>query len=55
VRASDYKSASRPRSDRMPLEGSAVAQKLTVVGKILIPKSDALDFIVILSINPLLS
>lgn len=55
VRASDHKSASRPRSDRMPLEGSAVAQKLAVVGKILIPKSDAPDSMVMLSIDPLLS
>ncbi|CZR52083.1 uncharacterized protein PAC_01960 [Phialocephala subalpina] len=54
VRASDRKSASGPRSDRMPLEGSAVAQKLAVVGKILIPKS-APDSIVMLSIDPLLS
>ena len=55
VRASDHKSASGPRSDRMPLEGSAVAQKLAVVGKILIPKSDAPDSMVMLSIDPLLS
>jgi hypothetical protein len=55
MRASNYKSASRPRSDRILLEGSAVAQKLTVIRKIFILKSDALDSIVILSINPLLS
>lgn len=55
VCASDYKSASGPRSDRMPLEGSAVAQKLAVVGKILIPKSDAPDSMVTLSIDLLLS
>jgi hypothetical protein len=54
VRASDHKSASGPRSDRI-LEGSAVAQKLAVVGKILIPKSDAPDSMVMLSIDPLLS
>jgi hypothetical protein len=55
VRASDHKSASGPRSDRMPLEESAVAQKLIIVGKILILKSDAPDSIVMLSIDPLLS
>jgi len=54
VRASDHKSASGPRSDRMPLEGGAVAQKLAVVGKILIPKSDAPDSMVMLSIDLLL-
>jgi hypothetical protein len=54
VRASDHKSASGPRNDRMPLEGSAVAQKLAVVGKILIPKSDAPDSMVMLSIDLLL-
>jgi hypothetical protein len=39
----------------MPLEGRVVAQKLAVVGKILIPKSDTPDSMVMLSIDPLLS
>lgn len=55
VRASDNKSACGPRGDRMPLEGRVAAQKLAVVGKILIPKSDAPDSLVMLSIDPLLS
>jgi len=39
----------------MPLKGSAVTQKLIIIKKILILKSDAPDSIVILSIDPLLS
>ncbi|KAH6667802.1 hypothetical protein B0J14DRAFT_601479 [Halenospora varia] len=54
VCASDNKLASGPRSDRRPLEGRVVAQKLAMAGKILIPKSDAPDLMVMLSIDPLL-
>lgn len=54
MRASDHKLASGPRSNRIPLEGGTVTQKLAIVGKILIPKSDAPDSMVMLSIDLLL-